>query len=193
MKESLSQHKNETSQRSGDGEVSSFFLQKGDTYSHTHQHTQYIRSDVHSVLPSLSHFIHTQEHTRETVSIFIQESGTWTVAKLLDEKVTWSVTCYWTVSSLIGACLTSSNYWIVNKLKLTIAKCLLSSLHARTQPEPATRAQDQSMDEPSTLKNAPIPVWQITMTIKQFAICCSWISQTLNTEFAIVKPMIWSL
>ena len=141
---------------------------------------------------ALTFYPHTRAHKRNCQHL---HSGKWYLnsGKTLGWKVTWSVTCYWTVSSLIGACLTSSNYWIVYKLKLTIAKCLLSSLHARTQPEPATRAQDQSMDEPSTLKNAPIPVWHITMTMKQFAICCSWISQTLNTEFAIVKPIIWSL
>ena len=114
---------------------------------------------------ALSHCIHTQEHTRETVSIFIQElSGT--CSKTLGWKVTWSVTCYWTVSSLIGACRTSSNCWFVHKLKLTIAKCLLPPLHARTQPEPATRAHDQSMDQPSILKIAPIPFWHITITMK---------------------------
>ena len=42
------------------------------------------------------------------------------------------------------------------------------SLHAPTRPKPATRAQDQSMDQPSTLKIAPIPGWLITMAMKQY-------------------------
>ena len=154
------------------------------THIHTNIHSTSARMYTQSFPRSLTLYPHTQEHTRETVSIFIQKSGTWTAAKLWDEVI-WSVTCYWTVSSLIGACRTSSNCWFVYKLKLTIAKCLLSPLHARTQPEPATRAQDQSVDQPSTLKIAPIPVWHMTMTMKHCGICCSWISQTLNMEFAI--------
>ena len=192
MKESLSQHKNETSQRSGDGEVSSFFCRKETrTHIHTNIHSTSARMYTQSFLRS--HIVSTHKSTQEKLSASSFRKVVLEQRQNSGWKVTWSVTCYWTVSSLIGACLTSSNYWIVYKVKLTIAKCLLSSLHARTQPEPATRAQDQSMDEPSTLKNAPIPVWHITMTMKQFAICCSWISQTLNTEFAIVKPIIWSL
>ena len=145
-------------------------LQKGDTYSHTHQHTQHICSDVHSVLPSLSLYPHTRTHQRNCQHL---HSGKRYLnsSKTLGWKLTWSVTCYWTVSSLIGACLNPSNCWFMYKLKLTIAKCLLSPLHARTQPAPATRAQGQSMEQPSSLNISPIPVWHITITMKQYAIC----------------------
>ena len=141
---------------------------------------------------ALSHCIHTQEHTRETVSIFIQElewylqQNSWMNSHL---KYNMLLNCIKSYRSVPYFKLLVCVY----KLKLTIAKCLLPPLHARTQPEPATRAHDQSMDQPSILKIAPIPFWHITITMKQHAICFSWISQTLNIEFTIVKPIIWSI
>ena len=205
-------------QRSSDGSVQ-LFLQKGDTYSHTHQHTQYTRldSDEHSVLPSLSHIVSTHQstqkgncqhlHSEEVVLEQQQESpGHW-ISKHLGDEVTWSVTCHWSVSCLIGACHESSlreKPWLRTHCsahvkpgcvqnQTHIAKCLLSSLHARTPPEPATRAQDHRHHGSAIYtKISSIPGWHITMTMKQYAICRSWIKQTLNTEFAMVKPIIWS-
>ena len=162
-------------------------LQKGDAYPHTHQHTQYIRSDVHSVLPSLSHIVSTHKSTQEKLSassfrkvVLEQRQNSWMKSHL---KYNMLLNCIKSYRSVPYFKLLVCVY----KLKLTIAKCLLSPLHARTQPGPATRAQDQSMDQPSTLKIAPIPFWHIAITMKQHAICCSWISQTLNIEFTIVK------
>ena len=139
---------------------------------------------------ALTFYPHTRAHKKNCQHL---HSGKWCLnsGKTLGWIVTWSVTCYWTVSSLIGACHKSSNCWFVYKLKLTVAKCLLSPLHACTQPEPATRAQDQSMDQPSTLNISPIPVWHITITMKQYANCCSWISQPYQIQsLAIVEPII---
>ena len=139
---------------------------------------------------TLSHCIHKPEHTKRKPSASsFRRSGTWTAAKVtlslnvkpFGWKVIWSVTCHWTVPSLIEACHISSNEenpflthcWSVYKLKLTIAKCLGSPLHARTQPEPAKRAQEQSIDQHGCfimmLNFSLIPGWHITMIMKQNA------------------------
>ena len=128
MKESSSQYKNEISQRSGDGEVSSLFCRKEThTHIHTNIHSTSARMYTQSFPRSLTLYPHTRAHKRNCQHL---HSRKWYLnsSKILGLKVTWSVTCYWTVLSRIGACLTSSNCWFVYKLTLLLENSPLQSV-----------------------------------------------------------------
>ena len=96
MKESLSQHKNETSQRSGNGEVSSFFCRKE---THTHIHTNIHSTSARMYTQSFlrSHILSTHKSTQEKLSasslrkvVLEQQQNSWMKSHL---KCNMSLNC----------------------------------------------------------------------------------------------------
>ena len=179
--------------QSGDGGVSSFSAER-----RRHILTYTLMYTVHPLglklgwtLKSslaLSHSIHTPQHTKRRLSASsLRRSGTWSskrhlvigcqhiwVMKSLEVELVTEpcpVLLEHAINHQMVRKISLTHCWSVLKLKLTFVRCLVSPLHARTQPEPATRAQDQSMDQPSWtffLYVAKfVQGWHTTMTMEQ--------------------------
>ena len=184
-------------QQSGDGGVSSFLCRKKETHSHIHtcihSTSSWTRMNIRSFPRSLAMYPHTRANKKKS-SASSFGSGTWIAAKVTLSsnvkmcgwwKVTWSIACHWTVSSLIEACHKSSNgekmflthCWYSVQIKthhVQVSGFSTSCLYTARTCNKSTRPKygPAIMDVFYMLLKLASG-WHITMTMKQYAICCS--------------------